>query len=61
MDRVVQADLYKFDKIVLLPEKQENQEQKKIEMDKSKLAAKEDKDRTGLKKLRELDKGILND
>lgn len=54
MDRVVQADLYKFDEVMLLPKKQKNQEQKKIEIDKSKLAAKADGNRPGLTKLRQI-------
>lgn len=61
MDRVVQADIYKFDEVKLLSEKQKNQEQKKIEIDKSKLAAKADENRPGLTKLREYQGGLFDD
>lgn len=61
MDRVVQADDYLFDKLCLQPMKEKNQAEQKKQAAEQKNEAKADKDRTGLKKLRELDKGILND
>ena len=61
MDRVVQADDYLFDKLCLQVIKEKNQAEQKKQAADQKNEAKADKDRTGLKKLRELDKGILND
>lgn len=61
MDRVVQADDYLFDKLCLQPMKEKNQAEQKKQAVEQKNEAKADKDRTGLKKLRELDKGILNE
>ena len=61
MDRVVQADDYLFDQLCLQAIKEDEQAKQKKQAAEQKNEAKADKDRTGLKKLRELDKGILND
>lgn len=60
-ERIIRADIYKFDKFCLQKIKETEQAKQKAAEAEQKNEAKADKDRKGLKKLRELDKGILND